>query len=198
MLKIAITGGIGTGKTTVCSIFETLQIPVFNADAFAKKIMQENAQIIDDVKLLLGEAAYDNNELQTKYIAESVFENTAKLHALNAIVHPHVINHLSTWFNNQTAAYAIYESALIIENKLTHLVDYIIGVQAPMAIRKQRIEQRNNITEAEIEKRMANQLPEKEKEIFYDYTIVNDNVQALIPQVLHIHQTLLNQLNGNA
>jgi dephospho-CoA kinase len=198
MFRIAITGGIGSGKTTVCKVFETIGIPVLNADLLAKNIMQTNMGVKHEIQKVFGADTYVNDVLQTKFLAEQVFNNTSLLQQLNEIVHPRVFSYTQSWFTNQNTAYAIYESALIIETNSIYQVDKIIGVQAPVEERIQRIMKRNNCAKEDVEARMAKQLPEAEKEKYYNFTIYNESKQPLIPQVLAVHQSILNHINGEA
>ncbi|MCB0741454.1 MAG: dephospho-CoA kinase, partial [Chitinophagaceae bacterium] len=133
MLKIGLTGGIGSGKTTVAKVFETLGIPVYYADAATKRLMQTNAGLKEAIQKNFGEASFKNDKLDTKYLADIVFNDTEKLSLLNALTHPVVIDDAMQWMLQQQAPYAIKEAALIFEAGIEQYLDYVIGVQAPLA-----------------------------------------------------------------
>lgn len=190
-LKVGITGGIGSGKTTVIKIFETLGIPVFDADTAAKYAMHENADVKKKIVELFGENAYINNELERKYIAGIVFNDALKLEQLNAIVHPVTIAMAEEWMQKQTSPYVLKEAAILFESGAAAGLDFIIGVFAPQHIRIQRAMQRDNVTREEVLKRMAKQIDEYMKMKLCDFVITNDEQQMLIPQVLQVHEKLL-------
>ncbi len=195
-MRVAITGGIGSGKTTVCEIFKILQIPVLHADLLAKRLMQQDATIIKALQGQFGASIYKNGQLQNAILAGIVFNNREKLNTLNNIVHPKVHAYVANWFANNTTPYAVYESALITEIDYSEKVDIIIGVQCPDALRIQRIIERNKISTEEAEARIASQTNESVRMQHYNYTIVNQEDMALIPQVLSLHHTLTNLANG--
>ena len=196
-LKVGITGGIGSGKTTVCQIFETLGIPVYYADDRAKALMVEDEKLISDIKNIFGEAAYlPDGELNRKHIADIAFHNPLKLKELNAVVHPAVLEDGNRWHAEQKdAPYTLKEAALIFESDSYKHLDKIMTVFAPQNVRLERVLLRGgNLTKQDIEARMAKQLPEEEKVKRADFIIYNDGEQALIPQVMKIHQLLCNEL----
>ncbi len=195
ILKIGITGGIGSGKTTACHIFETLGIPVYYADDRAKALMVENTALIHSIKNLFGEAAYlSDGALNRKHIADIAFHNPLKLNELNALVHPAVWLDGEQWHNAQTQApYTLKEAALLFESGGNFLLDKIITVVAPVETRIERVLLRGGgtLTRSDVEARIAKQLPDEEKIKQSDFVIWNDGTQALIPQVLAIHQALI-------
>ena len=188
MLRIGLTGGIGSGKSTVAMMFETLGIPVYYADAAAKRLMHEDAGLKEKIKKQFGEAAYINEMLNRSYLAEMVFNSTEKIEQLNAIVHPATLADAENWMKLQTAPYAIKEAALIFESGSQQQLDYVIGVYAPAALRIQRVMQRDNITREEVLTRMSKQIKEEIKMKLCDFVIVNDEQDLLIPQVLSLHR----------
>ena len=195
-LKVGITGGIGSGKTTVCKIFETLGIPVYYADDRAKALMTEDKKLISDIKKIFGEEAYlPDGELNRKHIADIAFHNPLKLKELNAVVHPAVLEDGNRWHAEQKdAPYTLKEAALIFESDSYKNLDKIITVFAPQNVRLERVILRGgNLTKQDIEARMAKQLPEEEKMKRANFIIYNDGEQALIPQVMKIHQLLCNE-----
>lgn len=188
---IGITGGIGSGKSTVAKIFATLGIPIYDADAAAKKIMHTNPLVIQQIKEIFGAESYNNGQLDRKFIASLVFNNKTKLDQLNSIVHPHSIADASIWAKQQNAPYVIKEAALLFETEAFHYVDYAIGVTAPEALRIQRTMQRDNISRNEVIARMSKQIPDAVKMKLCDFVITNNEQTLIIPQVLHLHNTLL-------
>ena len=195
-LKVGITGGIGSGKTTVCKIFETLGIPVYYADDRAKALMVEDEKLVSDIKSIFGEEAYlPNGELNRKHIADIAFHNPLKLKELNAVVHPAVLEDGNRWHAEQKdAPYTLKEAALIFESDSYKNLDKIITVFAPQSVRLERVLLRGgNLSKQDIEARMSKQLPEEEKMKRANFIIYNDGEQALIPQVMKIHQLLCNE-----
>jgi dephospho-CoA kinase len=184
MLKIGITGGIGSGKTTVAKVFETLGIPVYYADDAAKQLMNTDEALKQKIKEQFGEESYENGLLNRKYIASIVFNNPDKLAILNSLTHPATIAAANEWIGKQTSPYILKEAALLFESGSDKGLDYIIGVSAPYALRLQRVMQRDNTAAEEVEKRMARQLDEEKKMKRCNFIIVNDESQAVIPQVL--------------
>lgn len=191
MLKIGLTGGIGSGKTAVAGIFGILGIPVFDADTQAKYVMEKDRQLIEAITGVFGEAAYDNGKLNRAYLAGIVFNDSYKLEQLNALVHPATIAAADKWMKNQSTSYVIKEAALMFESgSATHL-DYVIGVHAPMHIRIKRVMDRDNATREQVLARMARQIDETIKMKLCDFVITNDEQQLLIPQVLKLHEHFL-------
>jgi dephospho-CoA kinase len=188
MLKIGLTGGMGSGKTTVAKIFEVLGIPVYYADAASKRLLVEDAEIKKAVENAFGNNVYPDGILDRKFLAEQVFSNEENLRLLNSIVHPATIRDASYWMEKQSAPYIIKEAALIFESGSQQGLDYVIGVKAPLALRLQRTMKRDSITREDALARMDKQLDENIKMRLCDFIIVNDEQQLLIPQVLELHQ----------
>lgn len=191
MLKVGLTGGMGSGKSTVAKIFETLHIPVYYADDAAKRLMNENAELKKQIIELLGNDVYENGVLNRKKVSERLFQDPALVKAINAIVHPVTIADAEQWMESQTSPYCIKEAALIFESGSEKNLDIIITVVSPLHLRIQRLLERDNTTEEAIRARMKNQLSDEEKINRSDYIIFNDEEHMLIPQVLEIHQQLL-------
>ncbi len=194
MLRIGITGGIGSGKTTVARIFSVLGIPVYDADAASKRLMTENEALKEQIKNAFGPAAYKDGLPDRKYLATMVFQDSEKLALLNSFIHPATIKDAEEWMQKQNTPYAIKEAALIFETGSEKYLDYVIGVKAPSELRLQRAMQRDNSTEEQIKLRMSQQMDEEEKMRLCNYVIVNDEQQLLIPQVLELHEKLISQL----
>jgi len=188
MLKIGLTGGIGSGKSTVAKIFETLGIPVYYADAEAKRLMNSSETLKKVIRQNFGEATYENDQLNRKYLAGIVFNNPEKLELLNALIHPVTINDAEQWMQQQSAPYSIKEAALLFESGATENLDFIVGVYAPQALRIKRVMKRDGLTTDEIMKRINRQVNEEMKMKLCDFVITNDEQELLIPQVLKLHQ----------
>ena len=191
MLKIGLTGGIGSGKSTVARIFEVLGTPVYYADEAAKQLMTENAELRSSIINAFGEGAYNNENLNREYLAQQVFNSEEKLNLLNSLVHPATIKDAAGWMQIQKAPYTIKEAALIFESGSNQGLDYVIGIRSPEALRIQRAMDRDNISADEVKARMSKQMDEEKKLQLCDYVIVNNEEQMLIPQVLALHQKFL-------
>ena len=199
MLKIGITGGIGSGKTTVCKLFETLGIPVYYADERAKYLMQHEHFLIDQLKKNFGDEVYENGRLNRALLAEKVFNNKPKLELLNSIVHPAVYRDTERWVEEQKIKkppYLIKEAALLIETCSYKSLDKLIMVTAPLEQRINRVSARDKISVEDVMARVRNQLPEDEKIKLADFIITNDgDIANLEKQVAEVHQQILNSLN---
>ena len=196
MLKIGITGGIGTGKSTICEIFALLGIPVYNADKAAKRLMATNEGLKKQLIATFGTAAFTNSgDLDTTYIANKVFTDKKALKHLNALVHPAVLADFDQWCSQQQAPYVLKEAALLIESGSYKQCDYTILVESPLALRIQRLLSRDNSSEAQIRARIANQLPDEEKAKLANFLILNDEKHLLIPQILALHTQFLKASN---
>jgi len=191
MLKVGITGGIGSGKSTVARVFETLGVPVYNADDAAKRLMQEDPELKEKISLLLGDESYKDGQLNRSWISANIFGKPDKVKALNALVHPATIKDAHEWMSRQTTPYSLKEAALIFESGSEKELDYVIGVYAPEELRIQRVIRRDDTTREAILQRMRNQLNEEEKIKRCDFVITNDDDQLVIPQVLALNQQLL-------
>lgn len=196
MLKAGITGGIGSGKTTVCQVFETLGIPVFYADEAARMLMEQDPALIAAITALFGPEAYLSGRLNRPYIAQAAFGRPELLQELNQLTHPATIRYGKEWMARQTASYALKEAALFFESGSDADMDVMIGVSAPEELRLQRAMQRDHAPAEKIRERMARQMDEAEKMKRCDYIIHNDGVQPIIPQVLELHRQLLEKAKG--
>jgi dephospho-CoA kinase len=191
-LKIGITGGIGSGKTTVCKIFDTLGIPVYYADDRAKALMVEDKKLINLIKQTFGKEAYlPDGTLNRAHISQIAFTNPLKLTELNAAVHPAVLLDGEKWHKAQKGVpYTLKEAALLYESGSDAVLDKIIMVFTPKNIRIERVLGRGGLTREEIEARIAKQMPDEEKVKKADFIIFNDGEKGLIEQVLVIHRKL--------
>ncbi len=198
VLKVGLTGGIGSGKSTVANIFRVLGIPVFDADTAAKTIMNEDEALKQQVTELFGTQSYINGQLDRKYIAGIVFSNAFKLEQLNAVVHPATIAAAERWLNIQTTPYAVKEAAVLFESGSAAGLDVVIGVFAPQALRIQRVMERDNVTRDEVLKRMGYQIDDEIKKRLCDFVLTNDEQQLLLPQVISLHEKLLQYSKNDA
>jgi dephospho-CoA kinase len=191
MFKVGITGGIGSGKTTVCQVFETLGIPVFYSDRAAKYLMEHDADIISQIRELFGEQVYSDGVLQRDAIADIAFSHPHKLQQLNEAVHPATIKYGKQWVLEQDAPYVLKEAAIFFESGSYKDMDVMIGVSAPEKVRIFRSMTRDGVSQDQVTRRMARQMNEEEKMKLCDIVIINDDRNAILPQVLDIHQQLL-------
>lgn len=200
MFKVGITGNIGSGKTTVCKIFEVLGIPVFFADDAAKQVMVKDEELINGIKKAFGNDAYfADGSLNRKYIAGIVFNSKQELEKLNALVHPAVFRAFDKWVINQKdAPYVLKEAAILFESGSYKKCDRAIMVTAPLEIRIKRVTSRDGITADEVKARNARQFSEEKKQALANDVITNDDKQLVIPQVLKLHELYLSIAQQNS
>ena len=194
MLKIGITGGIGSGKTTVCKVFETLGIPVFYADTVAKQLMTADPILIAGVKDAFGTASYtESGQLNNQHIAGIVFNNQLELDKLNALVHPAVFRAFDRWITTIPAnvPYTLKEAALLFESGSYQMCDKTILVTAPLALKIARVMERDQVSEAQVRARMDKQFTDEQKAKMADYFVQNTMDNSIILQVLELHQQFL-------
>lgn len=190
MLRIGLTGGIGSGKTTVARIFSSLGIPIFNADESAKRLMSENEELRKVIIEKFGIDSYIGKDLNRAHLAKLVFADPEKLHWLNTLIHPLTIAEAKKWMDTQQSPYVIKEAALLFESGAAAGLDFVIGVTAPETLRIKRILQRDKTDIAQAKKRMDLQLEESLKVKLCDFVIDNDETSPLLPQVLKIDEEL--------
>lgn len=197
MLKVGITGGIGSGKTTICRVFEILGVPVFNADNVAKSIMYKDLELVKKIKTRFGKDAYfENGEVNRKYLAKIVFNDAEALDSLNKLVHPATIQAFKDWALLQNSQYCLHEAAILFESGAYKTCDYTILVSAPEDRRMSRVMARDGVSSLEVKARIDKQMPEHEKMELADFVILNDETIAVIPQILKLHAQLIqNNLN---
>ena len=191
VLKVGLTGGIGSGKTTVAKLFELLGVPVYYADTATKELYHTNQELITAVKQHFGEEVYTGNELNRGKLAALVFGDEAKLQLLNSLVHPLTIKDAEDWLARQTAPYVIKEAALLFEAGSVSGLDYVIGVQASKHLRIKRAMDRDGTTREAVLDRMQRQIDEDIKMRLCDFVIKNNEQELVIPQVLTLHDQLL-------
>jgi dephospho-CoA kinase len=191
MLKIGLTGGIGAGKSVVARMFQVLHIPVYDADAAAKRLMQEDENLRQSIIHNFGDNSYVDGQLNRSYLSIIVFSDKSKLALLNQLVHPVTRADAQKWFAAQHTPYAIKEAALFFESGTAEELDYMIGVTAPLALRVKRTMHRDQISEANVKERMKHQLEDSLKMKLCDFIIHNNEQEMIIPQVLNIHHQLI-------
>ncbi len=196
-LRVGVTGGIGSGKTTVCRIFQSMGIPVYDADTWAKWLIENDPEVKNGILDLFGPEAYNEaGSYQRAFIAGIVFQDPAKLAALNALVHPAVERHGKSWHEewaNKGAPYTVKEAALMIESGTYKHLDYLIVVTAPVEVRVERVLRRDQTTEEQVRARINQQITEADRIKFATFVIHNDGKRLLIPQVWQAHRLILKQ-----
>jgi dephospho-CoA kinase len=191
MLKVGLTGGIGSGKTTVCNVFRHLGIPVYHADIHARILSEVDGDIKKALSGLVGDDIYTESGLNRKKLSQMIFVNRSLLQKVNEIIHPKVLEHFSKWINEHLETnYIIHEAAILFESGMNPLFDKIITVSAPEDTRISRIMKRDGVTENDVKNIIKNQWPESRKRNISDYIIINDQKQMILPQILKIHNEL--------
>lgn len=191
-MKVAgLTGGIGSGKTTVAGFFKDLNVPVYIADETGKLLMNTSAEVRAKILSLFGKSAYSEEGLNRKFIASEVFNSEEKLQKLNNIVHPAVADHFEKWKKQQDSPYIIYEAAILLERGGNKKCDWVILVTAPMEVKLTRLLKRDQSTPDEIKARMKHQWSDDQKRELADFEIKNEELGATKKQVRKIHDFLL-------
>jgi dephospho-CoA kinase len=192
---VGLTGGIGSGKSTVARMFAQLGVPVYFADDEAKKLMVTSEPLIAGIKKRFGEKAYDESGLNTRYLAKVVFNDQESLKALNQMVHPAVEKHFKDWVGKQDTAYVIQENPLLFEKNKQDQYDRIVVVAAPTEMRINRVRARDGATRSEVEARIQNQMDQNYKVKYADYVIENDGDLSSCRQAVHaIHKNILSEI----
>lgn len=195
MIVIGLTGGIGSGKTTVANFFKELHIPVYIADDEAKQLMVRSKVIKRKLIALFGDDAYINEELNKPFIASKIFNDSAYLQKMNAIVHPKVASHFKRWLKKQDSPYVIKEAAIIFEHNKEAHYDFIITVVANIEERINRVIKRDNSSKSKIESIIKNQMSDEEKIKKSHFVITNDNLADTKKQVRKTHQSIIKHIN---
>lgn len=197
MIKVGITGGIGSGKSVVCSIFSQLGVSVYSSDVEAKKIY-EDPVIMDQVRKIFGDQIIDKKgKVDKKQLSKLVFQNAGLLKKLNDLMHPTVKENFQKWLRQrENERYILKEAAILFESGTNKGLDRVITVSAPAELRVKRTVERDKASEELVLKIMKNQMSEEEKVRRSDFVIVNDEDQLLIPQVLKVHKTLIAEAGG--
>jgi dephospho-CoA kinase len=191
MLKVGLTGGIGSGKSLIAEMFKLLRVPVLHADDTARYLMEHDTKLKSAIGQLFGKEVYENGRLNRPFLASVVFNDKAKLEQLNTLVHPATIAFAQQWAASQTTPYTIKEAAIFFESGSYKDMDKMIGVYAPVEMRLERAMRRDNATAEVIRQRMDKQMNEEEKMKRCDFVIYNDGTKSVIDQVLNLHQQLL-------
>lgn len=191
MMVVGLTGGIGSGKTSVLQLFKNRKIPVYIADLAAKKLMQSDAKLISQITAIFGKQTYKKGRLNRAYLAKQVFGNSEKLKQLNAIVHPAVHLDFEAFIKKQNTTYLIYENAILFENGSDSLCDIIITVIAPLNIRIERVVKRDKVTIQQVKDRMQHQWDDALKAEKSDFVIENIDWETTKKRVAVIHKKLV-------
>ncbi len=194
---VGLTGGIGSGKSTVADLFRGHGVPVYDSDIEAKKIMEDSDAVRKAITAQFGSEAYTGKKLNRNVIAQEVFNNRNRLNQLNAIVHPAVREHFKEWIQLQEFPYVIQETALVFENEMQGNYDVVVLITAPKDVRTLRVVERDGVTREQVLARMANQLPDSKKEELADFVIQNLNLNTTATKVAQIHDQLLRQAQQN-
>jgi dephospho-CoA kinase len=191
MIKIGLTGGIGSGKTTVSKIFQTLGVPVYFADDRSKYLLNNIPLLVSSIKRIFGEQAYENNELNRKYIASIVFNDKSKLSLLNNLVHPAVEQDFKEWCSQHSKKpYIVKEAAILFESNAFKLMNKNILIDAPEETRISRVIARDNSSRDQIEKRISNQWTTDKLKALADFIVINDDKTLILPQILEIDKKI--------
>lgn len=189
---IGITGGIGSGKSIVCEIFKQLGIPVFNADLVARELMISNQEVYNLLQAHFGETIFPLlGQFDKVPLSQLVFNNPDELSQLNSIVHPFVKNAFAIWKEKQNTPYVLHEAAILIESGFNNLCDKVIVVEAPEDLRVNRVMLRDGKSTEDVVSIIQQQMSDEDRRKHADYTIINNEISPLLPQVLTIHETLL-------
>ena len=194
MLLVGLTGGIGSGKTLVCSIFERLKVPVYHADEAARRLMNSDAGLMEGIREMFGDQAYGRDGLNRAYLAGLVFGDEERLSGLNKLVHPAVRDDFKRWAGQQRdAAYVIEEAAILFESGASQEMDLTILVHAPEEVRIRRVMERDGVSRVEVLKRIRHQMREEKLMKMADHRLLNDGTTMILPQVIELHNKILNR-----
>jgi dephospho-CoA kinase len=195
-MKLGITGGIGSGKTSVCRVFNVLGIPVFSTDLEAKQIMENDQRIMQRINSITGRNLYVKGNLDRKELASLIFSDQSLLKKVNSLVHPVVFDQFNKWEKKQTSPYVIMEAAILFESGASKLVDRIVTVIAPLEERVDRVIHRNDLTREQVVERMLNQMDDESRIKLSDYVINNSDHDMIIPAILKIHEDILSNIKN--
>ncbi|MGE0090492.1 MAG: dephospho-CoA kinase [Bacteroidales bacterium] len=194
MLKVGVTGGIGSGKTLICSVFEKFGVPVFNADRVAKNIINNDREVVLKFKELFGDDIYTDNQINSKKLADIIFNNKEIIQQVNSIIHPKVREYFIEWSSQyQIKPYVIQEAAILFESNAYKQLDFTINVQASKETRLKRVMLRDNVSKEKVIERMSNQLSDEQRVKLANFTIDNENNTMILPQIIEIHNKLIKE-----
>ena len=193
--RLGVTGGIGSGKTSVCRVFDVLRVPVFSADSDARETMEKDTDIIKNLNSIAGKNLYVNGSLDRMELARIIFNDRTMLEKVNLLVHPTVFDHFRNWTLEQTASYVIMEAAILFESGASKYVDRVATVVAPVEQRIERVIQRNKLSREQVIERMKNQIDDETRIKLSDYVINNSENDMIITTILEIHDDILTFIN---
>jgi dephospho-CoA kinase len=192
MFRVGVTGGIGSGKTLVCRIFEILSVPVYYADFHAKRLMESDSGIREELSKLFGPSVISEGRINKEKIAQIVFNDHNALRSINGIIHPAVRKDFDAWVKKKNdCEYVIEEAAILFESGAYKLLDFTITVSAPEEMRIERVILRDHTTRESVLSRLKNQMKEEERNHLADAVIFNDESELLIPQIIGLHNRIL-------
>ena len=195
MIKVGVTGGIGSGKTLVCSAISAMGYPIYNADSQAKHIVDSDPEVVAAIKNLFGDSIYVDGHLNRKKVSSLVFTDQQLLDKLNGIVHPAVAEHFNSWvLSNRSRSMVVKEAAILFESGAYKGLDKTIVVTAPIEVRIKRIQERDGFDRESIMNRIRNQYPQEELVKLSDYVIENDGVKLILPQIVNVINDILKEL----
>jgi dephospho-CoA kinase len=194
-LKLGVTGGIGSGKTTVCRVFAVLGIPVYSADEEARKIQESDRELIDKINMLAGKDLYSSGKLDRPELARLIFNNRDLLEKVNSLIHPVIFRNFKRWVTEQDSPYSIMEAAILFESGAYRIMDKILTVVTPMEERIDRLVKGNKLTREQVMERIKNQIDDESRIKQSDYIIFNSENDMIIPAILGIHEEMLNLYN---
>lgn len=195
MFQVGLTGGIGSGKSLVCGVMEKLGVPVYYADRQAGRLMNDDPDLVELIRDLLGERAYKAGILDRVYVAEKIFSNRELLIKMNSVVHPVVRKDYARWVDSlKDARYVVEEAAILFESGAGKFLDWTVMVYAPENMRIERVMLRDGVDEESVRQRMANQMDEEKKRELADEVIMNDEKGLLLPQIIEMHRKILKRI----
>jgi dephospho-CoA kinase len=197
IVKLGITGGIGSGKTSVCRVFRVLGIPFFPADTAARSIMDNDKTMMESINVIAGKDLYPNGQLDRGELAGLIFKNRSLLEKVNSLVHPAVFRQFGEWVLKQDAPYVIMEAAILFESGASKLVDKTANIVAPEEERIRRVMLRSNLSKEQVMERIKNQMNDEERIRLSDYIIRNAENDMIIPAILEIHNDILKYIKNN-
>lgn len=193
-MRIGVTGGIGSGKTTVCRVFRVLGIAVFDADTEAQLIIGNDLRVREKLSSIAGTDLFMTGSLDRKLLARLIFNDRKLLKRVNDLIHPLVFESFEKWASDQQSPYVILDAAILFESGAANLVDKTVTVVTPVEERIKRVAERSNLTFSDVGDRIKNQITDEERVALADYSIKNGEKDMIIPSVLHLHKTFLGNI----
>ncbi|MBS0010218.1 MAG: dephospho-CoA kinase [Bacteroidales bacterium] len=196
IFRLGVTGGIGSGKSTVCKTFAVLGVPVFSADEAGREIMDTDPGLRHELNIMVGEDLYATGELDRTKLASIIFNDIHMLQRVNRLVHPYVYEMYKQWYESQDADYVIFEAAILLEAGAEKKVDRVLAVTAPLEERISRVMERNNMSRQQVMERVKNQISDEEMIERSDFHINNSDKAMIIPEIIIIHKSILDYLKS--